>query len=1097
MSACASCGADNRAGRKFCARCGTALGIACPACATANQPDELFCGECGSPLAAPAPSPSPETVLVSGERKQITVLFADVAGSMDLQERLDAEVWAQIMGRFVSILAEGVRRFGGTVDKFTGDGIMALFGAPVAQEDHARRACHAAWRLTRAIGEHSEELRKEHGVELAVRLGLNSGEVVVGPVGDDVVALGHTVSLAQRMEAMAEPGRAYLTERTARLVEGWFQLEDLGPKSVRGAREALRVFVLGGPAPSAPTLRGGRTVGASPLVGRDRELAVLEDALAKAAEGHAQVVGEVGEAGVGKSRLCDEFARSAASRGMTVRRTAGVSHASGVPLVPILSLMRDYFEVSLTDNPGQAREKVRALLLDLDPALEDSLPLLYDFLEVPDPDRPAPKLAPEVRMRRIFEALRRITQRRSEREVLVLVAEDLHWFDPQSEAFLERIIESFPGSRTLVVTNFRPEFAAPWTRHSYYRQLPVAPLHDEAVGEMLAGLLGSDPSLAPLLGFVLDRTGGNPFFVEEVVRSLVEHGSLAGGPGTYRLTRPLDEVEVPPSVQAVLAERIDRLRAEHKSVLQAAAVIGRVFPRAVLATVTERSDEALEDALGALRRAELLHQERSEPAVEYRFWHPLTQEVAYGTLLTGQRARLHAAVARAFIELEPERLNERAALLASHFEAAGEALEAARWHARAAGWELRRDLDEALRRWQTSLALLEALPETDEVLELGVTVRIRVLQYAARMGVTAEEVDRLATSGKRLAERLGDTGLLGGIIQIPGTAKFLSGQWRAAQTCFEEAAELVHRTDDVDRMAMLWTDSPIVSTYVGPLPEALPQAENVVTSCHGDHRIGMTYWGYSSLHSAMRIRAEILGLTGRLQEALPEIDRVLTLTREHGEPEMATWVISTYVRLADLAGELGPHIAAMAREAVGISEDTGNRAMHVAALGAFGIAQLASGRKEDAVAALTRGVEDGRRRGLQFEEGRLLAYLAQARLECAHEAEAIRTADEAVAVSMKQEALVLACHALLVRARVRRVTEPTGSDDAVLADIQSGLALAEDLGAATYEPFIHEELGRLHNDAEELREALRLYRQIGATGHVRRLGCELSMKVTR
>jgi adenylate cyclase len=641
-------------------------------------------------MTAEVASPTPAGTEVEGERKQLTVVFADVQGSMDLQENLDPEVWAGIMGRFVQILAGGIRRFGGTVDKFTGDGIMALFGAPVAQEDHARRACHAAWHLTKAVAAYAEDLRCSQGVDFHVRLGLNSGEVVVGRVGEDVrldpTALGHTVGLAQRMEALAEPGRVYLTEHTARLVKGWFRLIELGPMTVKGARKPLQVFVLDGPRPS-PTAGGGdRALGRSPLVGRQRELAALEDALAAATEGRAQIVGVVGEAGVGKSRLCEEFARSITARGITVRRTTGVSHGREVPLLPILGLLRDYFSITDEDDPGQAREKIARRLFDLDPSLEETLPLLYDFLEVPDPGRPPAQLAPEVRMRRIFQALHRMTQQRSDREVLVLVVEDLHWFDPHSEIFLERVVESFPGSKTLVVANFRPEFSAGWMRHSYYRQLPLAPLEGKAVGEMLGGLLGVDLSLAPLLGFVQERTGGNPFFLEEMVRALVEDGTLAGSAGSYRLTRPLHEVKVPPSVQAVLAARIDRLPIEHKAILQTAAVIGRTFAEPVLATVTGSAHEALQDALLALCAAELLQRAGKSRVVEFRFWHHLTQEVAYRTLLSDRRARLHAAVAKTLVEHNPDGSDERAAVLAWHWERAGHKREAARWNVRAGTW---------------------------------------------------------------------------------------------------------------------------------------------------------------------------------------------------------------------------------------------------------------------------------------------------------------------------------------------------------------------------------------------------------------------------
>ncbi|MCA1842240.1 MAG: AAA family ATPase, partial [Actinobacteria bacterium] len=467
---CPACGQEHIAG-KFCSECGAQLSGVCPACGSPVASGR-FCSECGTPLTTPSvpdpPSVPPPSDDPEGERKQLTVLFADVQRSMDLQEDIDVEAWAKIVNQFVNVITDAVRRFGGTVDKFTGDGIMALFGAPVAQEDHGRRACHAALHLIKAVASYAAELHSAQGLDLQVRVGLNSGEVVMARVGDDLhldpTALGHAVGLAQRMEALAEPGYAYLTEDTARLAEGLFQLRNLGPMVVKGAREPTSVYLLEGPAPTVA--RVDRFPGVSRFVGRDKELAVLEDALAEAADGQAQVLGVVGEAGVGKSRLCQEFAGLVTSRGITVRRTSGVSYGREVPLLPILALLRDFFSITESDTPGEARDKVTERLLTLDPAFAEDLPLLFDLLEVPDPHRPVPKLAPEVRMRRILEVLRRVTQRRSEREMLVIIFEDLHLFDPQSEAFLERLVESFPGTRTLVLATFRPEFSAAWTRHS-------------------------------------------------------------------------------------------------------------------------------------------------------------------------------------------------------------------------------------------------------------------------------------------------------------------------------------------------------------------------------------------------------------------------------------------------------------------------------------------------------------------------------------------------------------------------------------------------------------------------------------------------------
>lgn len=1096
---CGACGNENREGCKFCTRCGVAL--ACPACGAPNEPGDRFCGECGarlneaSSMTAEAASPGVVGAEVDGERKQLTVLFADVQGSMDLQENLDPEVWAEIMGRFVQILAEGIRRCGGTVDKFTGDGIMALFGAPVAQEDHARRACYAAWQLTTAMATYAEGLQCSQGVDFHVRLGLASGEVVLGRVGEDIrldpTALGHTVGLAQRMEALAEPGRVYLTEHTARLVKGWFRLTDLGPMIVRGARNPLQVFMLDGPRPSPTAVGSDRALGRSPLVGRQRELSALEDALTAATEGRAQVVGIVGEAGVGKSRLCEEFARFITARGITVRRTTGVSHGREVPLLPILGLLRDYFLITDEDDPGQAREKIARRLFDLDPALEETLPLLFDFLEVPDPGRPPAQLAPQVRMRRIFEAIHRMTQQRSDREVLVLVVEDLHWFDPQSEIFLERLVESLLGSKTLVIANFRPEFSAGWMHHPYYRQLPLTPLPGKAVGEMLGGLLGVDLSLAPLFAFVQERTGGNPFFLEEMVRALVEDGTLAGGAGSYRLTRPLHEVQVPPSVQAVLAARIDRLPPEHKAILQTAAVIGRTFTEAVLAKVTGSAHEALQGALFALCAAELLQEEASPPVVEFRFWHPLTQEVAYRTLLSDRRARLHAMVANALVEHDPGRSDERAAVLAWHWERAGHKLEAARWNTRAGTWALRSDITEARRRWRSAIDLLEELDEGAEGLELSVRAHIRLLQFGARTGIATDEAERLYVQGRALAERLGDPGLRGMIMMASAAARHWSGDIKGAFVRAEEAAQLGDVADDPDVKVALWLGIPIAVSWRGPLPLGLDRVERLLTVCKGNLDLGSVLMGYSPYARALQVRAGILARMGSLEQARTDADESIALSRRRDDLDTLAWALALLPHLTWLSGELDD-VEVPATEAVRLGEETGNMAGLVLGLEGLALAHLIAGRPAEAITICEQALAEARehRTGL-FEEPSLLAHMARARLDAGMPNDAVMSADEGVDVARRQGSRVVECLALLTRAQVRRATGGCSTDGDLRADLDAALVLATKTGALTYEPFIREERGRVRGDDTELREALRLYTVIGATSHARRLEAEL------
>jgi class 3 adenylate cyclase/tetratricopeptide (TPR) repeat protein len=1088
---CGACGAQIRPDQTFCTNCGARLAMACPECGRPAEPGQRFCGYCGKPLAgdrvAAAPAPAPvDPDELQGERKQLTVLFADIKGSMDMQEDLDPEEWAGIMDRFTRLLGDGVRRYDGMVDKFTGDGIMALFGAPIALEDHARRACLAALYLVEAIPRYADELLHTRGLILHVRLGLNSGEAVVGRVGGDLRldAVGPTVGLAQRMEAMAEPGRAYLTEYTARLVEGAFRLTDLGPRAVKGVREPLRVYVLEG---ANTQFRTARRRGDGALVGRHQELAILEDALASAGEGNPQIVGVVGEAGVGKSRLCEEFCASVALRGIDVRRTAGVSHGRSVPLLPVLSLVRDYFEIDDTETPAEVRAKVGGRILALAPDLAADLPLFFDFIEVADPNDRPPALAPDVRMRRVFEMLGQITASRSSEGMFVFLLEDLQWFDPQSIAFFERLVESLPGSRTLVLTNARPEFSTDWMRQPFYRQLSLPPLDQDAVGNLLGGLLGDDPSLAPLVGFVAERTGGNPYFVEEVVRSLVDSGTVTSHSGAYQLTCSLDQVRIPPSVHAVVAARIDRLPAPQKGLLQTASVIGRTFSEPVLARVAGLPPEDLAQALRALCEAELLQEVSGGPVREYRFWQALTQEVAYGTLLGRSRKLLHATVAEALAAQMPDRLDETSAVLAWHWQRADRPLEAARWGVRAAGFALRTDLVDALRRFQAAVDLLNGIEETPESLALGVRARIRLLQFGARIGIGPEPARQLHAEAKERAERLGDVGLVGMTSIAYGATLSFAGDIVGGLARCREAARLAEQTDNLDVRAALLIPLCFTLSYVGPLPEALAAADRVVAACEGDEARGATVLGHGVLARALQFRASILARSGRLPEAAAALQQSIEIARRRNESETLVWALSLFSQLPWLAGEDVDIVPAA--EAVQIAEDSGNVTGLVLALRALALMCMADGRAPEAIAACERALDEGRRNqsGL-FEEAPVLAVLARSRALNGDLVAASAAADEAVAVARAQRARVTEAQVLVARAFVYREAGAPAAD--VRADLEAALAVIAETGAHMFEPFVREALARLAEDPGALADAERLYGSIGATGHARRLQAE-------
>ncbi|HWP66040.1 MAG TPA: adenylate/guanylate cyclase domain-containing protein, partial [Candidatus Limnocylindria bacterium] len=668
--------------------------LTCAACGRVNRDGARFCDACGARLGGPgtparsAPPPTPrrlsEELLASrsareGERKHLTVLFADVKGSLALADSAGAEEWYGILDSFFQIMAQGIARFEGTVNQYAGDGLMALFGAPIAHEDHAQRACYAALYLQQQLRRLANELRMSRGFDFSVRMGLNCGEVVVGAIGDsrfmDYTAQGSTVGLAARMEQLAEPGRIYLPGHMAKLVQGYFTLDEIGSFEVKGVAAPVRVFELTGLGPLRTRFQRSQARGLSKFVGRGRELATLESTFEGVCAGRGAVVGVVGEPGAGKSRLCFEFVERARARGVPVREAHGVSHGRLLPLLPVVELLRDYFDVSEQDPPRVARNKIAGALLLLDRSLEPALPAVLDLLGIADAERtPAP--SGERRERQLVDVARRLIQ--GTRTPGIILVEDLHWIDPATEAFLEAVIETCLDTPTLLLVNFRPEYRPPWHGRDYERVVQLEPLAEDAQQALLVDLIGTHDSLAALADRLPARTRGNPFFLEEVVQALVERGLLVGRRGGYELVDAAARIEIPPTLHAVLSARIDRLDEVDKHVLQSAAVIGKRVRESVLHAVADVDGTAVTDALARLTAAGFLDVEALLPEAEYVFRHPLTRDVAYASQLAERRAERHARAARAIIAAEPERTDERAALIAHHWEHAGEPALAAR-----------------------------------------------------------------------------------------------------------------------------------------------------------------------------------------------------------------------------------------------------------------------------------------------------------------------------------------------------------------------------------------------------------------------------------
>jgi class 3 adenylate cyclase/tetratricopeptide (TPR) repeat protein len=1164
---CPSCGHSNRSGAHFCGKCAAPLSgpSLCAGCGASNPVGQSFCDACGNALGAvdqgataqgaagqrgeyaPAarkalgasaratgegargsvigrvrgaadprlevPAHLAEKIRagrggLQGERKQVSVLFADVVGSMALSEHSDPEQWRQIMERVFTILCEGVHRLEGTVDKFTGDGIMALFGAPIAHEDHALRACHAALHLKRELAAHGEELRRAHGIDLAVRIGLNSGEVVFGAIGEDLAieytAVGHMVGLAQRMESLAEPGTAYLTQRTASLVEGFFNVRDLGEFQVNGVSRPVRVYELAGVGVARGRMDVQRERGLSRFVGREEEMELLESALERSVAGQGQVVGIVGEPGIGKSRLCHELTEHCRARGLAVYGMAAQAHTRTVPLLPVLELLRSYFKIAESDSDEAARQRIEGGLLSLDRAFEEDMPLIFDFLAVHDPARPVPQMDPEARQRQLLSLMRRLAHAGGAREPGVVVLEDMHWLDPASEVFVANHVEAIRNTRGLAVLTFRPEYQASWMTRSYYRQVPLTRLSAGALEELLSDLLGTDPSLDGVVELISERTEGNPFFVEELVRSLVEAGSLEGEPGSYRLVATVERLAAPASVQAVLSARIDRLGAREKEVLQSAAVIGRELPGAVLERVVELDRRELEEALHGLRAREFLYEQRPHPEALYAFRHPLTQEVAYRSQLADRRATRHAQVARAIAEQYPERLDERAALIAHHFERADDALEAARWHARAAAWSGFNDPAQALGHWRKVQELADSLPASQETTALALTARICRLQFAVRLGISPEEAEQVFREAEQMASDAGDVRLRASVIRLYGAIRGITGgEAREYAQLLDQALALAEESGDPELYIALSTGA-YGLFCAGKFREAVAVVDRAIELAAGDRTVaaGTTMaCPYAFCHT---FKGGMLIFLGRLDEAGGLIEQGIELAHEAGDIETVGFGRGYITLRAYLEGE--PDVAlGHAQPIVESAERIGSSFSRAWSWSWLGIAQLMRQDWQQAIHALERSLAISTEGHTTLEaRGWRLALLGEAYLGAGDVERARALAQEGVDATRAHNQVTFEMLATLSLVRVLLGSAGAAAGAEIEAALGRALGLAHETGAKALEPLVHVELAELAHQSRdedcrqrELGEAHRLFTEVGAAGRAEEVARQLVVSTRR
>jgi class 3 adenylate cyclase/tetratricopeptide (TPR) repeat protein len=825
---CPRCEHDNEAGAKFCEECAAPLARACAKCGRQLSQTAKFCPECAHPTglsAAPPPAQrfgSPESytpkhlaeriinskAALEGERKQVTVLFADLKGSMELLADRDPEEARKILDPVLELMMEAVHHYEGTVNQVMGDGIMALFGAPLAHEDHAVRACYAALRMQESVKRHAEGVRREHGLTVRIRVGLNSGEVVVRTIGSDLrmdyTAVGQTTHLAARMEQLAEPGSVLLSPATLELAEDYAEVKPLGPLPVKGLPAPVDVCELVGAGTVRSRLHAAAARGLTHFVGRDSELNQLRQAMERAQVGHGQVVAGVGEPGVGKSRLYWEFTHSHRAHGWLILETASVSYGKATAYLPVIDLLKAYFHIEGRDETRTIREKVTGKVLSLDRALEPSLSALLSLLEVPLEDDTWGRLDPPQRRHRTLDAVKRLLLRESQVQPLMLLCEDLHWIDAETQALLDSLVESLPTARMLLLTNYRPEYQHRWGSKTYYRQLRIDPLPAESADDLLTSVLGTEPSLDALKRILIERTEGNPLFLEESVRTLAEAQALIGERGAYRLGQDATAIQVPATVQAILAARIDRLAPAEKRLLQAAAVIGKDVPFALLLAIAERAEEDLRRGLAHLQAAEFLYEARLFPDLDYTFKHALTHEVTYGGLLQERRRDLHARIVDAIETLYPDRLGGEIERLAHH-ALRGELREKAVHYLRQAGVKAaaRSALPDARVWFEQALGALETLPESPSTLEQAFEIRFELRPVLNLLGEARRSLESLREA-EALAERLNDDRRRGRVCALMTNVHSILGELDEALVAGTRAMDIAGRLGDL-RLRILTT----------------------------------------------------------------------------------------------------------------------------------------------------------------------------------------------------------------------------------------------------------------------------------------------------
>ena len=1057
---CLRCGCENKTTNKYCEGCGAALGIECSACGHLNGPTARFCGHCSAALkaiAAEVPNQSWQQVLRSlntkgGERKRLTILFADIRNSTELIDGLgDPEAGMRRLQPVLDLMREAVTRYEGVVNKSQGDGVMAIFGAPQPHEDHAVRGCLTALAMQDGIARLNDP-------DLQIRVGVHTGEVVVQTIEHGIYqtydAAGANVHLANRLEQMAEAGSILVSKETYVAAKQFVEVEPLGPQAIRGIASPVEIFKVRGllHAPSSGVFRSRTRL--SPLTGRTSEFAALHEELENTLRGEGHVVGLVGEAGIGKSRLCFEFAESCRGKGIRVFEARVLAHGRATPYQPVLELMRDYFGLRVKQTADVSRRAVLDRLSTL-PVSEQLSAVLLDFLGLSDPHKPAIKLDPKARKTLLLDFVRTLPHAPRE-PISVVIVEDLHWIDAASEEFVEALADAIVGTTTLLVVNFRPGFAAPLMQRSHYRQINMRPLSPAQAATLVQDQLGSDPSLALLSRNIIERAQGNPFFLEELVNALVERGDFEGERGSFRLKGGIDAIPLPSTVQAVIAARVDRLEEDAKKVLEIASVIGREISLLVLGRIAGMENSGLSEAVQQLRQAELLYDVPPFEQQLLAFRHPLIQEVAYRSLLHERRRELHSKVAQAIENVFKDHADERAALLAYHFEQAGENLKAAQQNMRSAVWIGANDPNQAMRSWKKVRELLANLPPSQPINYLKMMAAGQIVNFGWREGISAQDALVYFEEAKQLAVALGDARANALIHAAYGRILANGGSADEYVEKIREAKAIADKGNDTSVQITLKAVLCHALRMSGFMAEALQLNMEATEEAGKIVKFDRQMLGFDVEIWLTVMRGQTLMMLGRKDEARPFLDRIIQL--EDGQIDTLHHVIPSwaYVDLAWVEGNVGL-AQEHAERAYHLAIKSGNPYMRVYGQACRGLSHVVARRLTSAIQDFSDALSFARSRKAGLEaEPRILADLANAYRLNGNDTTALNTVDEAIKVATERHARIPECLARIVRADLL-LRSP---NEHQIADGRQELAqsrlLMQETGAMLFKRFITE-----------------------------------------